>query len=143
MGQDPARCLGGMPATPRQLAEYTNTMTTSRRKFIKTAAQGGISAAALSAFPPSIRKALAIPAHHETGTIKDVKHVVVLMQENRAFDHYFGTLNGVRGFGDRLTIPQPGGRKVWEQLDRSTSASTACSSPSLTQAISVVEASSA
>jgi len=97
-------------------------MTTSRRKFIQGAAKGGLSAAALTAFPPSIRKALAIPAHHETGTIKDVKHIVVLMQENRAFDHYFGTLKGVRGFGDRFTIPQPGGRKVWEQLDRSGTA---------------------
>jgi hypothetical protein len=26
-----------------------------------------------------------------TGTIADVKHVVILMQENRSFDHYFGT----------------------------------------------------
>ena len=26
------------------------------------------------------------------------------MQENRSFDHYFGTLRGVRGFGDRSTI---------------------------------------
>lgn len=92
-------------------------MTTSRRKFIHGAAQSGMAAAALTAFPPSIRKALAIPAHHETGTIKDVKHVVILMQENRAFDHYFGTLKGIRGFGDRFTIPQPGGRSVWEQLD--------------------------
>src|SRR5277367_6591331 len=25
-----------------------------------------------------------------TGTIADVKHVVILMQENRSFDHYFG-----------------------------------------------------
>lgn len=93
-------------------------MTTSRRKFIQSTAQSGIAAAALTAFPPSIRKALAIPAFHETGTIRDVKHVVILMQENRAFDHYFGTLKGIRGFGDRFTIPQPGGRSVWEQLDR-------------------------
>jgi hypothetical protein len=42
----------------------------------------------------------------------------VITQENRSFDHYFGTLNGVRGFGDRFPIPQPGGRSVWEQLDR-------------------------
>ncbi len=27
-----------------------------------------------------------------TGTIADLKHVVILMQENRSFDHYFGTL---------------------------------------------------
>ena len=93
-------------------------MTTSRRKFIQSTAQTGLAAAALSAFPPSIRKAMAIPAFNETGTIRDVKHVVVLTQENRSLDQYFGTLKGVRGFGDRFTVPQPGGRSVWEQLDR-------------------------
>ncbi|BAL95542.1 phosphocholine-specific phospholipase C [Rubrivivax gelatinosus] len=94
-------------------------MTTSRRKFLQGAAHSGIAAATLSAFPPSIRKALAIPAYNETGTIRDVKHVVILMQENRSFDHYFGMLKGTRGFGDRFTVPQPGGRSVWEQLDAS------------------------
>src|ERR1700712_4804182 len=89
----------------------------SRRKFLQNAAGAGLGAVALSAFPPSIRKALAIPAFHQTGTIEDVKHVVILMQENRAFDQYFGTFPGVRGFGDRFGIPLPGGRKVWEQLD--------------------------
>lgn len=93
-------------------------MPSNRRKFLQGAAQSGAAAVALTAFPPSIRKALAIPAHNETGTIRDVKHVVILMQENRAFDHYFGTMKGVRGFGDRFTVPQPGGRSVWEQLDR-------------------------
>lgn len=87
----------------------------SRRKFLQGTATTGIAAAALAAFPPSIRKALAIPAHNETGTIKDVKHVVILMQENRSFDQYFGTLRGVRGFGDRFTIPLPQGRNVWQQ----------------------------
>ncbi|WP_029413739.1 phosphocholine-specific phospholipase C [Paracidovorax oryzae] len=43
--------------------------------------------------------------------------VVIVMQENRSFDHYFGTLAGVRGFGDRFTIPLPGGRNVWQQFD--------------------------
>jgi phospholipase C len=94
-------------------------VSTSRRKFIQGTVQSGIAAATLAAFPPSIRKALAIPAFHETGTIRDVKHVVILTQENRAFDHYFGTLAGVRGFGDRFVVPQPGGRSVWEQLDKS------------------------
>ena len=41
-----------------------------------------------------------MPAHNRTGTIQDVEHIVFLMQENRSFDHYFGTLRGVRGFGD-------------------------------------------
>ena len=90
---------------------------TTRRHFLTGAATTGISAAALAAFPESIRRALAIPAFHETGTIKDVKHIVILMQENRAFDHYFGTYKGVRGYGDRFTIPLPNGRNVWQQLD--------------------------
>ncbi|KAJ5218926.1 non-hemolytic phospholipase C precursor [Penicillium cinerascens] len=33
-------------------------------------------------------------------SLKDVKHLVFFMQENRAFDHYFGTMAGVRGFAD-------------------------------------------
>ena len=88
-----------------------------RRKFLQNTATSGIAAATLAAFPPSIRRALAIPAHNQTGTIEDVQHVVVLMQENRSFDHYFGTLQGVRGFGDRFTIPLPEGRSVWQQSD--------------------------
>ncbi len=83
----------------------------SRRSFLKA----GGAALAASMFPPSIARALSIRAARRTGTIKDVEHVVVLMQENRAFDHYFGTLPGVRGFGDRITVPLPGGRSVWEQ----------------------------
>ncbi|MES9508992.1 phospholipase C, phosphocholine-specific [Streptomyces sp. NPDC000609] len=50
-----------------------------------------------------------------TGTVKDVRHVVVLMQENRSFDHYFGRLKGVRGFSDRSGITLAGGRTVFDQ----------------------------
>ena len=39
-----------------------------------------------------------------TGTIQDVQHVVIFVQENRSFDHYFGSLNGVRGFADRNAL---------------------------------------
>lgn len=51
------------------------------------------------------------------GDIRDIRHVVILMQENRGFDRYFGTLRGVRGFGDRATILLPGGLPVWQQPD--------------------------
>jgi phospholipase C len=34
------------------------------------------------------------------GTLQDVKHVVILMEENRSFDSYYGTMQGVRGFND-------------------------------------------
>lgn len=57
------------------------------------------------ALPPALARAAAIDADVRTGTLNDVEHVVILMQENRSFDHYFGTLNGVRGFGDRFPIP--------------------------------------
>jgi phospholipase C len=40
----------------------------------------------------------AIPANNRTGTIKDVEHIIFMMQENRSFDDYFGTLRGVRGY---------------------------------------------
>lgn len=87
----------------------------NRRDFLRNTFATGAGAAALASFPASIQKALAIPANNRTGTIQDVEHVVILMQENRSFDHYFGTLKGVRGFADRITIPLPDGRSVWEQ----------------------------
>ncbi|USE77796.1 phospholipase C, phosphocholine-specific [Cupriavidus gilardii] len=87
----------------------------SRRQFLKIASTGAAAAATLAAFPPAIRRALAIPANNATGTIRDVEHVVILMQENRSFDNYFGTMKGVRGFGDRFPIPLAGGRNVFEQ----------------------------
>ncbi|WP_334183680.1 phosphocholine-specific phospholipase C [Novosphingobium sp.] len=77
--------------------------------------------AALAGLPASIARAAAIAPDVRSGTIEDVEHVVILMQENRSFDHYFGTLRGVRGFADRLPIPLPPiagkPRSVWEQLD--------------------------
>ncbi len=81
-----------------------------------------LTAAASMALPSAIARAWAIDADKRTGTIKDVDHVVILMQENRSFDHYFGTMNGVRGFADRFPIPLPdapgaANRTVWTQLN--------------------------
>jgi phospholipase C len=39
-----------------------------------------------------------------TGTIADVRHVVIFMQENRSFDHYFGSLHGVHGYSDHVML---------------------------------------
>lgn len=66
-------------------------------------------------FPGLIDRALAIPANHAAGSLEDVEHIVVHMQENRAFDHYFGMFNGVRGFGDPRPLRIAGGRTVWAQ----------------------------
>jgi phospholipase C len=86
---------------------------TDRRTFLQLLAAGALTCA----FPSSIVRALEIPASHRSGTIRDVEHVVILMQENRSFDHYFGTLGGVRGFGDPRVIQLPSGRSVWHQPD--------------------------
>ncbi|WP_433545540.1 phosphocholine-specific phospholipase C [Streptomyces sp. CA-294286] len=89
------------------------TDLTRRRLF---AIGGGAlgTAAAGSLLPPSLQAAIAAGRPPEGG-LRALKHVVVLMQENRSFDHYFGTLRGVRGFGDRNAIELPGGRPVYEQ----------------------------
>jgi phospholipase C len=71
--------------------------------------------AAAAALPQDLDKALAIPANNRSRTIADVEHVVFLMQENRSFDHYFGTLSGVRGFADPHPVTLPSGRSVWHQ----------------------------
>jgi len=81
-----------------------------------------LSAAGVLAAPPAIARAMAIDADVRRGTIQDVEHVVILMQENRSFDHYFGALNGVRGFADRFPIPVPDaagrtGKTVWTQAN--------------------------
>ncbi len=91
----------------------------SRREFLGLVGAAAAAAGATSLLPPSIVRALSIPAYSASGTIDDVGHVVILMQENRSFDHYFGTLHGVRGFGDRFTVPLPDGRTVWQQSNGS------------------------
>ncbi len=51
-------------------------------------------------------------------TFYDAEHIVFLMQENRSFDHGFGTLQGVRGFNDPRAIDQPDKNKVWLQTNK-------------------------
>jgi phospholipase C len=88
---------------------------TNRREFLNLLAASTGAVVGAGALHPSIARALAIPADRRTGTIKDVEHVVILMQENRSFSHYYGTLRGVRGFADPHPVVLPGGRTVWEQ----------------------------
>ncbi|GAA4477657.1 phosphocholine-specific phospholipase C [Gluconacetobacter asukensis] len=84
-----------------------------RRRFLQWSA--GLAAGGV--LPDNLRRALAIPPHRVTGTIADVAHVVILMQENRSFDHYFGCLNGVRGYGDPRAERLPDGSSVFAQPD--------------------------
>ncbi|MEU9995240.1 phosphocholine-specific phospholipase C [Streptomyces sp. NPDC050848] len=85
----------------------------SRRKVLALGGGALGAAAAGSLLPPSLQEAIA--AGPPAGGMSAVRHVVILMQENRSFDHYFGTLRGVRGFGDRNAIELPSGKPVFEQ----------------------------
>lgn len=88
----------------------------SRRDFLKKTALLSTATGLAGLLPSSIQKAFAI--NPETGsTYLDAEHVVILMQENRSFDHAFGTLKGVRGFNDPRAIKLPNNNKVWLQTD--------------------------
>jgi phospholipase C len=84
------------------------TIELSRRQLLASA--GGMALASF-ALPSNLRKIIdgVPPARLNSARtpvpISDIKHVVVLMQENRSFDHYFGAMPGVRGFGDPKAIP--------------------------------------
>ena len=51
---------------------------------------------------------------------EQIEHIVVFMQENRAFDHYYGSHQGVRGFNDRAAIPVRSGlNALYQPVDQS------------------------
>ncbi|WP_369046732.1 phosphocholine-specific phospholipase C [Sinomonas sp. P10A9] len=87
----------------------------NRRHFLQLSAATAASTAIAEMLGESIARAASIPANRATGSIKDVEHVVVFMQENRAFDHYFGTLKGVRGFSDPHPAILPTGESAFHQ----------------------------
>ena len=98
----------------------------SRRGFIGAAAAitgaaavgtgaSSAEAAETSAVPTAAEAAAKASSAKLHGDLRDIKRVVILMQENRSFDHYFGSLRGVRGFADRSTIKLPGGLSVFQQ----------------------------
>ncbi len=86
----------------------------SRRDFLKKAALLSSGASVWGMLPASIQKALEINPP-QGSTYLDAEHIVVLMQENRSFDHCFGTLRGVRGFNDPRAITLPNKNLVWLQ----------------------------
>jgi phospholipase C len=96
----------------------------TRRRFLQATGLGAAAAAAAglgggSAAAATVSRSAAagrLPAGW-TGTIADLKHVVILMQENRSFDHYFGTLRGVRGFGDKQILTWQNGNNIFQQPD--------------------------
>jgi phospholipase C len=75
-------------------------------------AAGLAGAAALYGLDGGTRLLEAAAEAPRAGRLQDIEHVVILIQENRSFDHYFGTYRGVRGFSDPHALPgvfaQPG-----------------------------------
>ena len=86
----------------------------TRREFLRRASALAGGARMLGPLLASIERASAIdpPAG---STFLDAEHVVILMQENRSFDHVFGMLRGVRGFNDPRAVTLPDGKPVWLQ----------------------------
>lgn len=94
----------------------TTRSTFTRRRLVVSAAQLASVTAATALMPPNVQKLMAQPPRR-TGTIRDIRHVVMLMMENRSFDHYFGTLSGVRGFDDPDALTLASGKSVFHQPD--------------------------
>ena len=88
----------------------------TRRNFLKLAAMLSGAAGVSDLIPEAVARAYAIepPAG---STYLDAEHIVILMQENRSFDHELGTLQGVRGFNDPRAIRRADGNSVFVQTD--------------------------
>jgi phospholipase C len=79
-------------------SEMSSTVT--RRKALRDLGAAGIGMTALGGGLDALL-ANAASAAPRGGSLKDIEHVIIFIQENRSFDHYFGSLSGVRGFGDK------------------------------------------
>jgi phospholipase C len=91
----------------------------TRRRLLTAAGATAGAAFAAEFLPPNLRRALASGPPRGSGRLQDIKHVVILMQENRSFDHYFGTLPQVRGFSDPSALTLGTGKSVFYQPDPS------------------------
>ncbi|WP_020673724.1 alkaline phosphatase family protein [Amycolatopsis nigrescens] len=91
-----------------------NEHAITRRRVLGTAGAAALGSVLL---PSNLRKALAETPARPAARLEDIEHVVILMQENRSFDHYFGTMAGVRGFSDPNVLRLPDGRPAFYQPD--------------------------
>lgn len=88
----------------------------TRREFLKKAAMYSLAAGVTQFLPGSIQRAFAIDPEVGSSYL-DAEHIVFLMQENRSFDHTYGTLKGVRGYNDPRAIRLPNKNMVWLQTN--------------------------
>ena len=90
----------------------------NRREFLEKSSLLLAGLGTSSVLHPSILKALTIEPAAQS-TFYDAEHVVILMQENRSFDHAFGALKGVRGFLDKRAFIKEDGHSVFFQKGNS------------------------
>src|SRR5215472_8466566 len=89
----------------------------TRRRLLTAAGATVAAAFAAEYLPADVRRALLSGPPRGSGRFSDIKHVVIMMQENRSFDHYFGTMPGVAGFSDPNAITLSTGNPVFYQPD--------------------------
>ncbi|WP_334026632.1 phosphocholine-specific phospholipase C [Nocardia terpenica] len=85
----------------------TRSFGTANRRTVLGGMLAAAGLAGAAGLPDGMAEALAEPRRR--GSLDKVEHVVILMQENRSFDHYYGTMAGVRGFGDPTALRLPPG----------------------------------
>jgi phospholipase C len=116
----------GVPAIPDEILKSG----LSRRGMLKALGLMGGAAAVAGTSSAAWAATGAGPGHAASGryvlpqgfkgTMADLKHVVILMQENRSLDHYYGAMPGVRGFNDKQALNFQNGTNVFSQPDGST-----------------------
>ena len=115
MGSEPGYADGRGRRGPTTVPPAPFRAAVSRRRFLQA---GGVLAGAAaigcgaSPLPGAAGRTRAAATAAATGTIADLKHVVILMQENRSFDHYYGTLQGVRGLADKQVLKYQNGTTI-------------------------------
>lgn len=83
----------------------------TRRQFLAKAAAATTAGAFLDLAGPIIEKAYG--AGPCSGHLTDIEHIVLLMQENRSYDHYFGAMSSTAGFQDPNALPGVFQQKGW------------------------------
>ncbi len=82
---------------------------------IGAAAAGRVRSSSMTDEQARLMDTLTATSGAGAASLNDIKHIVILMQENRSFDHYFGTLSGVRGFSDPSAPRNVNGSPVFDQ----------------------------
>jgi phospholipase C len=81
-----------------------------RQRQLSTARQ--VTATALVAILSVAALAGCLPPHEALRGIHKIRHIIVIMQENRSFDSFFGTYPGADGLPERhghftVCVPDP------------------------------------